>query len=319
MDREARRTHRRPLAALVVLLAALLAVGAPPARAVDGTPPVDGPVARGFDPPSERWQAGHRGVDLRAEVGALVVAAVGGTVSFAGTVAGKPVVVVDHGDGLRTTYEPVLARVAVGTRVGAGTTIGVLAAGHDCPGGTCLHWGLKRGDTYLDPLSLLGAEALRLLPATAVGTAGERASARRRLLGAGAGIPGLFLRPVPGRISSGFGRRLHPIFHEWRAHEGVDFTAGCGTPIRAAAAGRVVHAGYDASGGWRLVIDHGIVGGRRLTTSYLHAQGYRVRSGERVAAGDVVGRVGTTGWSTGCHLHFSVQVDGRQVDPAGFL
>jgi murein DD-endopeptidase MepM/ murein hydrolase activator NlpD len=145
--------------ALVLCLATLLALVAPTARAADGVPPVDGPVARGFDPPDERWQAGHRGVDLRADVGAVVVAAVGGTISFAGRVAGKPVVVVDHGDGLRTTYEPVLARVAVGTRVGAGSTIGVLAAGHDCPGGSCLHWGLKRGDTYLDPLSLLGAEA----------------------------------------------------------------------------------------------------------------------------------------------------------------
>jgi murein DD-endopeptidase MepM/ murein hydrolase activator NlpD len=293
--------------ALVLCLATLLALVAPTARAADGVPPVDGPVARGFDPPDERWQAGHRGVDLRADVGAVVVAAVGGTIS------------VDHGDGLRTTYEPVLARVAVGTRVGAGSTIGVLAAGHDCPGGSCLHWGLKRGDTYLDPLSLLGAEALRLLPETAVDTAGDRAAARRRLLEGGGGIPGLLQAPVPGRISSGFGRRFHPIFHEWRAHEGVDFTAGCGTPIRAAAAGRVVHAGYDSSGGWRLVIDHGTVGGRRLTTSYLHAQGYRVHTGERVAAGEVVGRVGTTGWSTGCHLHFSVQLDGHQVDPAGFL
>ncbi|MGB4917080.1 MAG: M23 family metallopeptidase, partial [Propionicimonas sp.] len=227
-------------------------------------------------------------------------------------------VVISHGD-LRTTYEPVLATVVVGQAVTTGQPLGTLVAGHPCPGGDCLHWGLKRGAEYLDPLALLGSTDLRLLPADWAPRASAVASARDAALAAGRGIPGVLTRPVPGSITSGFGRRFHPIFHEWRLHEGVDFSAGCGTPIRAAAPGTVLSVSFDASGGHRLVIDHHLVGGHRVTTSYLHAQGYLVHAGQRVVRGQVVGAVGSTGWSTGCHLHFSVKVDGQQVDPEGFL
>ena len=89
--------------------------------------------------------------------------------------------------------------------------------------------------------------------------------------------------------------------------------------IAAAADGTVAHVGYDASGGWRLVVDHGDVGGAHVVTSYLHAQGYTVRQGERVTRGQVVGSVGSTGWSTGCHLHLGARVDGRVVDPAPLI
>ena len=130
---------------------------------------------------------------------------------------------------------------------------------------------------------------------------------------------GVLMRPVAGRVSSGFGRRFHPIFHEWRLHAGVDLSAGCGTPIRAAGDGRVSHVGYDASGGWRLIISHAPHKGRSLQTVYLHAQGYSVRPGARVTRGQVVGTVGSTGWSTGCHLHFSVKLAGNHVDPMLFL
>ncbi|WBB72298.1 peptidoglycan DD-metalloendopeptidase family protein [Micromonospora sp. WMMD1128] len=121
--------------------------------------------ARRFDPPPEPWLPGHRGVDLVAEPGAEVRAAGAGTVLFAGPVAGRPVVTVGHGDGLRTTYEPVRPRLAAGDRVDAGTPIGELLTRHPgCPAVACLHWGLRRGDDYLDPLSLLGLGRIRLLP-----------------------------------------------------------------------------------------------------------------------------------------------------------
>ncbi|MFF4343976.1 M23 family metallopeptidase [Kitasatospora sp. NPDC001540] len=125
-------------------------------------------LLRRFDPPPTRWAAGHRGVDLAAAPGTVVRAAAPGVVTFAGEVAGRPVVVVTHtGSGappLRTTYLPVAASAAVGAGVAAGDPIGVVAAGSGhCPA-DCLHWGLLRGDHYLDPLALLGSGRARLLP-----------------------------------------------------------------------------------------------------------------------------------------------------------
>lgn len=118
-------------------------------------------VERGFDPPLVRWGAGHRGVDLRAGPGAPVRAAAPGRVAYAGSVAGRGVVVILLAEGLRITYQPVRASVAVGEEVRAGQVVGALADGPwHCPDG-CLHWGLLRGDVYLDPLSLLPDGMLR--------------------------------------------------------------------------------------------------------------------------------------------------------------
>ena len=126
------------------------------------SPPV---VARRFDPPPRPWLAGHRGVDLAATPGAVVRAAGPGRVVYAGVVAGRGVVSVAHPGGLRTTYEPVTAGVAVGDAVTGGGELGRLAAGHPgCAAPACLHWGLRRGDLYLDPLALLGLGRVRLLP-----------------------------------------------------------------------------------------------------------------------------------------------------------
>lgn len=128
---------------------------------LDGSPA----VVRLFDPPPRPWLAGHRGVDLAAPPGAAVRAAGAGVVAFAGTVAGRGVVSVDHPNGLRTTYEPVDVAVAAGAVVERGSELGVLAAGHaGCPAAACLHWGLRRGDVYLDPLMLLGFVRVRLFP-----------------------------------------------------------------------------------------------------------------------------------------------------------
>lgn len=122
-------------------------------------------VSRGFDPPPRPWLAGHRGVDLAGATGTPVLSAGPGIVVFAGTVAGRPVVSVAHANGLRTTYEPVSALVHPGRAVAAGAPIGTLLAGHPgCPVAACLHWGVRRGADYLDPLALLGLRRVRLLP-----------------------------------------------------------------------------------------------------------------------------------------------------------
>ncbi len=122
-------------------------------------------VVRDFDPPPHPFGRGHRGVDLAAVAGGPVLAAGGGTVVFAGPLAGRGVVSIDHPGGLRTTYEPVLASVTAGELVGRGQQIGTLEPGHPgCASAACLHWGLRRGKDYLDPLQLLAPGPLRLMP-----------------------------------------------------------------------------------------------------------------------------------------------------------
>jgi len=108
----------------------------------------DPDVVRRFDPPADRWGAGHRGVDLLAADDAPVYAAGGGVVGYAGWLAGRGVVMVTHGS-LRTTYEPVRAAVHVGDKVAAGSRLGTLqSVGSHCAPLSCLHWGLLRGDVY---------------------------------------------------------------------------------------------------------------------------------------------------------------------------
>ena len=162
---------------LVLLLVAALLAAPPAARAASGVPasavwpltprPV---VVSRFAPPEQRFGRGHRGVDLLGRPGQPVRAAVPGTVSFAGVVAGRPVVVVRHGR-TRTTYQPVAAEVDRGQPVQAGQRLGLLlAAGSHCAPRACLHWGLiEDAETYLDPLSLLGAGPVRLLPLVPTG------------------------------------------------------------------------------------------------------------------------------------------------------
>jgi murein DD-endopeptidase MepM/ murein hydrolase activator NlpD len=129
--------------------------------------PLDGMprVVRRFDPPAQEWLAGHRGVDLAATPGAAVRAAGAGQVRFAGRIAGRGVVSIDHAGGLRTTYEPVEPAVRAGDHVSVGDPIGRLVGGHPgCAASACLHWGLRRGGVYLDPLTLFGLGRVRLLP-----------------------------------------------------------------------------------------------------------------------------------------------------------
>ena len=131
--------------------------------------------------------------------------------------------------------------------------------------------------------------------------------------------PGTLQSPVSGPITSPYGMRKHPITGVYKLHTGTDFGAACGTPIRAAADGEVLQRGYDTAYGHRVVVTHGVVGGATLTTTYNHQSGITVRAGQRVVRGQVIGYVGTTGYSTGCHLHFELLVGGEFVDPIGWL
>ncbi len=124
----------------------------------------DPEVRAGFVRPPAPWAPGHRGVDLASRAGQRVRSALAGRVAFAGRIAGRGVVVVDHG-ALRTTYEPVEAAVRVGELVDPGQSLGTIELfGSHCWPQWCLHWGLIEGTTYLDPLGLLGLSPVRLVP-----------------------------------------------------------------------------------------------------------------------------------------------------------
>lgn len=126
------------------------------------------------------------------------------------------------------------------------------------------------------------------------------------------------LRPVGSRITSQYGYRIHPIYKTRRLHGGTDFGGPCGVPIRAAEDGTIVRAGVNGGFGNQVVVDHGMVNGEPLATSYNHMSRYEQTSGS-VSRGDVIGYIGTTGASTGCHLHFEVYVDGATTNPMRWL
>ncbi|WP_084127202.1 M23 family metallopeptidase [Demequina sp. NBRC 110054] len=160
-------TQALSIALVLAVAVGLSGAGATPSSASSESDPapllrpplVPTDVVRGADIPAERWLPGHRGVDLATAVGADVLSPASGEVTFAGAVAGRGVVVIAVGtSGLRTTLEPVDATVVVGEAVTAGAQVGsvqevalVPGVGH-CAPEACLHWGLKRGDDYLDPL-----------------------------------------------------------------------------------------------------------------------------------------------------------------------
>lgn len=159
---------RHLLAAPLVVAAVLLHATPCPAAAADpvGVWPLEPrpEVVEGFDPPDSPYGPGHRGVDLLGSVGQPVRSALPGRVTFAGQLFGRGVVVVSHG-ATRTTYEPVSPSVSLGSSIPAGGVIGTLqlALSHCFPR-ACLHWGWIEGETYLNPLRLVGAGPVRLLP-----------------------------------------------------------------------------------------------------------------------------------------------------------
>jgi murein DD-endopeptidase MepM/ murein hydrolase activator NlpD len=123
-------------------------------------------------------------------------------------------------------------------------------------------------------------------------------------------------RPLAeSEVTSPFGVRLDPFLRRWALHAGVDFRGDSGGPVRATAAGRVIAAGYNGGYGLMVDVDHG--GG--LVTRYGHLSAVTVAEGSEVKAGDMVGHIGTTGRSTGPHLHYEVRVNGEPVDPQRFL
>ncbi len=133
---------------------------------------------------------------------------------------------------------------------------------------------------------------------------------------------GKLFRPANGPYTSFFGWRFHPTLKYNMLHTGTDIGAPCGAPIYAAEAGVVVKylpTAYSGGYGNRVVIDHGVVGGNRMTAAYNHATSFVVGVGQSVSRGQVIGYVGTTGYSTGCHLDFELWVNGRLVDSVPYL
>lgn len=288
---------------ILLLLMSILLVGFGSAAQATGAswhwPVADHQVLRAFDPPATEYGAGHRGVDLAGTFGSAVRAVAPGTVAFAGDVAGVGVLVIDHGLE-ESTYQPVEPVVELGDAVASGEVIGTLESGHGHR--TSLHLGRKRGDTYLDPLELLGRPGRFRLVSPDGPPPVPPSSATLRL-------------PVGGPITSAFGMRVHPISGERKLHDGLDFGAACGTTVRAAATGIVTSVGTAGAYGLRVEIEHD--GG--LGTSYSHLTASQVRIGARVHVAEPIGMVGSTGSSTGCHLHFSVHQDGRAIDPSRYL
>jgi murein DD-endopeptidase MepM/ murein hydrolase activator NlpD len=134
------------------------------------------------------------------------------------------------------------------------------------------------------------------------------------------GASGGFLDyPVSGPVTSPFGYRIHPIYGYYGLHDGTDFGAGCGTPMHAVADGTVISRYYSSVYGNRLYLNVGRVNGHSVVANYNHATSYTVGVGAHVRRGQVIGYVGSTGWSTGCHLHFTVLQDGDPVNPMNYL
>ncbi|MCR4426592.1 MAG: peptidoglycan DD-metalloendopeptidase family protein [Firmicutes bacterium] len=126
---------------------------------------------------------------------------------------------------------------------------------------------------------------------------------------------GKFTWPTEGRVTSAFGWRTHPIFGDRRFHSGIDIAARTGTPVVAAADGYVLYSGWISGYGNTVILDHG--GG--LSTLYGHASSLAVSAGKAVLQGDLIARVGSTGFSTGPHLHFEVRDGGTPKDPMDWL
>lgn len=128
-----------------------------------------------------------------------------------------------------------------------------------------------------------------------------------------------FMRPISGRITSPFGWRTHPIFNSRTFHSGVDIAGPNRGSIRASNSGKVIYSGWYGGYGKVVILDHGTVNGRPITTLYAHMSTIKVSQGQFVNKGDVVGFEGTTGYSTGPHVHFEVRVNGKPNNPLNYI
>ncbi len=183
-----------------------------------------------------------------------------------------------------------------------------------------------------DPISqLLGALGVPAAPGATSGT--ESATGTVPAVG---GVPLVggedlavdgalnLIKPVRGAVEgSGFGMRYHPVLHVWKMHNGTDFPVACGTPVYASATGVVTLAQYHGASGNAVEIDHGDLNGggagSNFATHYFHLSAFGVHAGDHVTQGQFIGLSGTTGRSTGCHLHWEVMIDGRYVDPMSVI
>ena len=149
----------------------------------------------------------------------------------------------------------------------------------------------------------------------------ERARRAAQSSGGYSGSTGSYLGwPVPGGyVTSPFGYRTHPIYGYYSLHDGTDLGKGCGAPLVAAGSGRVISKYYSSVYGNRLYVSLGTVNGKNLTIVYNHASSYSVGVGQSVSRGQTVGYMGDTGWSTACHLHFTVLVNGQPVQPMNWM
>lgn len=121
--------------------------------------------------------------------------------------------------------------------------------------------------------------------------------------------------PVKGRLSSAYGKRLHPVLKKWKHHDGEDIAAKAGTPVHVTADGSVIAAGRAGTYGNLIAVDHG----NGTVTRYAHLQSIAVKVGDEISRGDVIGAVGSTGRVTGPHLHYEVMHNGRFQNPRPFL
>lgn len=131
---------------------------------------------------------------------------------------------------------------------------------------------------------------------------------------------GAFMLPVSGaRVTSPFGYRIHPIFKSRIFHTGIDYAIASGTPIKASNSGKVIYSGWYGGYGKVVIIDHGIYKGQSTSTLYAHMSRQAVSVGQTVSKGQVIGYVGSTGYSTGPHVHFEVRINGKPQNPNNFL
>lgn len=128
-----------------------------------------------------------------------------------------------------------------------------------------------------------------------------------------------FMKPIQGRITSPFGWRIHPIFNSRTFHSGVDIGGPNYGAIKASNSGKVIYTGWYGGYGKVVIIEHGVVGGKPVSTLYAHMSSVKAVNGQNVKKGDVIGYEGTTGYSTGPHCHFEVRENGKPSNPGGYV
>lgn len=174
-------------------------------------------------------------------------------------------------------------------------------------------------DKYRNDAAFYDRAESELLAESSNITAQIRAMTMRHSFAVVRGSTGSFMWPISGSINSGFGYRYHPIHHRTIMHTGIDIGGPNGGAVHAADGGQVIFAGWKGGYGKAVMINHGNKNGRNLVTLYGHMSALAVSAGQNVGKGQTVGYEGSTGYSTGPHLHFEVRVDGAPVNPMGYL